>query len=67
MGKIIISHVNIFEYLETVLAYLKTHPLQNKNVSLKHAFLSTQYFSFDTLSTVQGETANDNSDHRVIQ
>jgi hypothetical protein len=45
-----------------VLALLK-HELQNQNVSLKYALVSTQYSSFNTLSMVQRNTPGDSSNH----
>jgi hypothetical protein len=39
------------------------HTLNGSFEKLKHALLSTQYFSFNTLSKVKRNAADDNSDH----
>jgi hypothetical protein len=45
-----------------VLAHLE-HQLQNKNVSLKHDLLPTQYFLFNTLDIVRRNIACGSRDH----
>jgi hypothetical protein len=43
--------------------FILKHQFQSKKASLKHPLLSTEYFSFNTLSVVQRNAADGSSDH----